>query len=184
MATAMECKQIVLKTPQFKEAIIPAGRNNRPGKWPYGDYEYITIHETDNTSIGADAEMHQRYLLSDKAAAKPVSWHYTVDDNKIIQHLPLDEYGWHAGDGKHGSGNTKSVGIEVCVNNDGILCLAYINAAWLAAQLLVRNNLPLERLKTHNWWSGKDCPKLLRKNKAGRMGWEWFKGIVYLQMSG
>ncbi|WP_250540012.1 hypothetical protein, partial [Bacillus subtilis] len=24
------------------------------------------------------------------------SWHFTVDDSVIYQHLPIDENGWHA----------------------------------------------------------------------------------------
>ncbi len=34
-----------------------------------------------------------------------ISWHFTVDDSVVYQHLPLDENGWHAGDGTNGTGN-------------------------------------------------------------------------------
>lgn len=167
---------IILKAPPIRQMIIPTGR---PGKFPGGRYEYVTIHETDNTDPKATAAAHGKYLLTADA-----SWHYTVDDTEIIQHLPDDEHGWHAGDGRNGIGNTQSLGIEICVNEGGNLYLAYLNAAWLAARKLMQNGLPLERLKTHNWWSEKDCPRRLRANKAGPMGWEWFMGMVWLQMSG
>lgn len=173
---------IRLPSPVVVPMIIPAGRGNRPGPWPAGNYEYVTIHETANAAAGANAAMHGRYLLGAEAAAKPVSWHYTVDDRQIIQHLPDTEHGWHAGDGRDGPGNTKSLGIEVCVNRGGNLCLAYIHAAWLAAQKLLQRDLPLDRLKTHNWWSRKDCPHNLRLDKSGPMGWDWFVDMVWRQM--
>ena len=172
---------IILKAPPIRQMIIPAGRANRPGRFPGGRYEYVTIHETDNTAPTATAAAHGKHLLS---AAADASWHYTVDDTEIIQHLPDDEHGWHAGDGRNGIGNTQSLGIEVCVNAGGNLYLAYLNAAWLAARKLAQNGLGLSRLKTHNWWSGKNCPRRLRKNKTGPMGWEWFMGMVWQQMSG
>lgn len=57
--------------------------------------------------------MHARY---EKNPETPTSWHFTVDEKEIYQHLPLNENGWHAGDG--GTGNRKSIGIEIC-ENDG-----------------------------------------------------------------
>src|SRR5690554_5429553 len=103
--------------------------------------EYITIHQTENTSKGANAERHNRYVHS--VAPNP-SWHYTVDggtsDGKkapvIYQHLPLTENGWHAGDGTNGTGNRKSIAIEICVNSDGNLSKAEAGGAWLAAKLI------------------------------------------------
>ncbi|AME08046.1 hypothetical protein AUL54_17845 [Bacillus sp. SDLI1] len=41
-----------------------------------------------------------------------VSRHFTVDDSVVYQHLPLDENGWHAGDGTNGTGNRKSTGLK------------------------------------------------------------------------
>lgn len=175
---------IILKAPAVRHVIIPEGRGNRPGRWPHDDYEFVTIHETDNTDPSATAASHGNYLLSDEAANKPSSWHFTCDDKEVVQHLPLTEHGWHAGDGKSGSGNLRSVGVEICVNVGGNLYLAYLHAAWIVAGVLKSRGMNLDRLKTHNWWSGKDCPRLLRKNKTGPLGWEWFKGMVWLQMSG
>jgi len=39
--------------------------------------------------------MHIKFLES----KPPVSWHYTVDDNGVYQHLPENIIGYHAGDG-------------------------------------------------------------------------------------
>lgn len=145
--------------------------------------EYITIHQTGNTAKGADAEMHNRYVHS--VAPNP-SWHYTVDggtsDGKkapvIYQHLPLTENGWHAGDGTNGTGNRKSIGIEICVNKDGNLAKAEANAAWLCAKL-IREVKTLKAfpacMKQHYDWSGKNCPAQIRARKNG---WKNFLAAV------
>ena len=96
---------------------IPKGRKNRPG-YPMTP-KYITIHETGSFGKGANAKAHAKYIKSDDAANRPASWHFTVDDTEIYQHLPLNENGWHAGDGESGIGNRQSIGIEICVNSDG-----------------------------------------------------------------
>lgn len=137
--------------------------------------EYITIHQTGNTSKGANAEMHNRYVHN--VAPNP-SWHYTVDDKEIYQHLPLDENGWHAGDGTNGTGNRKSISIEICVNRDGNLAWAEANAAWLAAKLIkeVGSLKPFSAcMKQHYDWSKKNCPAQIRGRKNG---WAEFLGQV------
>src|SRR5690606_40072467 len=71
-------------TMNIVQRLIPAGRANRPGRKITPTY--ITVHETDNTDAGADAERHAKYLAENPATAKkPVSWHFTVDDKKIVQ---------------------------------------------------------------------------------------------------
>jgi hypothetical protein len=150
---------------------IPQGRRNRPGYKL--EPRYITIHDTANTQTGADARAHARYVKTypDLIA----SWHFTVDDGVIYQHLPLNENGWHAGDGTNGTGNRQSIGIEICENRDGNRPAAEANAAWLTAQLLDEFNLDVGRVKQHNHWSGKDCPRVL----GGRVnGWAGFLSAV------
>lgn len=93
---------------------------------------YITVHNTSNTAKGADAASHARYVKNPETAT---SWHFTVDDEKIYQHLPLNENGWHAGDG-NGTGNRKSIGIEICENSDGDFEKAVSNAQWLIKKLM------------------------------------------------
>ena len=151
---------------------IPVGRPNRPGlaMVPL----YITIHDTDNDDYGADAKRHAQYI---KTTDKTDSWHYTVDDTSIYQHLPLDENGWHAGDGPYGQGNRKSIGIEICMNPECDRTKAEANAAWLVAKLL--REVPSlydypEAVKQHYDWSWKNCPSVIRG--AGR--WPAFMEAV------
>ena len=158
---------------QIIQDFIPKGRRNRPG------YKltpkYITIHDTANTQAGADARAHAQYLKGSTAASLPVSWHYTVDDKVIYQHLPLNENGWHASDGASGTGNRQSIGIEICENRDGNRAQAEANAAWLCAKLLKDFSLGLDRVKQHYDWSGKNCPRVLRGRKDG---WKNFLAAV------
>lgn len=144
----------------IQQDFIPKGRNNRPGfaMTP----EYLTIHDTANPGRGANALAHARYLKGDNAANIPVSWHFTVDDTNIVQHLPLNESGWHAGDGRNGPGNRKSIGIELCENSDGDRHKTVVLAARLTAHLQKKLGIPRENIVQHHKWSGKNCPRLLR----------------------
>lgn len=161
---------------EILERIIPESRRNRP--MIQLKPEYITIHDTANSAIGADAEAHAKYLFSDAAASRPVSWHYTVDDKRAIHHIPDDEVAWHAGDGRNGPGNRKSLSIEICENVDGDRAIAEENAAELVALLMRIYNIPLENVVQHNKWTGKDCPHILR-HKVG--GWEHFITIIKMK---
>lgn len=70
--------------------------------------EYITIHNTANISVGADAESHAKYM---QGGGKNItaSYHYVVDDKEIYKLLPENEVAWHAGDGEMGTGNRRSL---------------------------------------------------------------------------
>ena len=140
----------------IKKDFIPVSNDNRPG---YAmTPAYITVHNTANTAKGADAKMHANFV---KNPSTSESWHFTVDDSVIYQHLPIDENGWHAGDGTNGTGNRKSIGIEICENADGDFEKATSNAQWLIRKLMKENNIPLNRVVPHKKWSGKECPRKL-----------------------
>jgi len=156
---------------------VPAGRRNRPGL-PMTP-EYVTIHNTGNSSPGADAYMHSKYIKTAKESdgqAILAGWHFTVDDKSIYQHLPLDENGWHATDGYNGTGNRKSIGIEICMHKGINQAQADANAAELVAMLLKQFNLGINRVKQHNhWYPAKNCPAVLRGRPNG---WQEFLALV------
>ena len=154
----------------IQEHIISGGRKNRPGRDTNPD-TYITIHETGNAAKGADAAAHGAYLDSAAGEDDLVSWHYTVDDHAIVQHLPDYETAYHAGDGKAGPGNTTSIGIEICVNAGGDFEAAKANAAALVRLLMEEHGIPLDNVVQHNRWNGKDCPKTIRATAGA---WEAF----------
>ena len=118
--------------------------------------EYITIHETGNYSPTADAEAHASYL---KTTSEKVSWHYSVDEKEIYQHIPDNEVAYHAGSTK---GNETSIGIEICVNSDGNFNNACNNAIALVRKLMRDHNIPIKNVVQHNFWNGKNCPANLR----------------------
>ena len=153
--------------------IISDGRKNRPGRDTNPD-AWITIHETGNPAQGADAAAHGDYLDSAAGERDLVSWHYTVDDHAIVQHLPDGETAYHAGDGADGPGNASSIGIELCVNAGGDFAKTKANAAALVRLLMAEHGIPIDRVVQHNHWTGKDCPYNIR-HTAG--AWEGFLAL-------
>ena len=145
---------------------IPESNSNRPQTKITP--RYITIHNTDNTSRGADCLAHAKYVKSKAARDRQVSWHYTVDDLRCVKHLPINEMGWHAASKK---GNSDSIGIEICMHQGIDQNAANDRAALLTAILMYDLNLALEKVVTHQYWSGKNCPRLLLDN--GRLGHKW-----------
>jgi hypothetical protein len=83
------------------------------------------------------------------------SWHICIDRDTAIECIPLDEVAWHAGDG-NGPGNMHSIGIEVC-EVDG----AEQAAIELIAKMLKERGWGIDRVKKHQDWSGKNCPRLI-----------------------
>ena len=152
--------------------LIDQEADNRPGG--SNPCKYITIHETGNAAKGADAVAHAAYLDSDAGKRDMVSWHYTVDDHAIVQHLPDYETAYHAGDGKAGPGNTTSIGIEICVNAGGDFAQAQANAASLVRLLMEEHGIPIDRVVQHAHWNGKDCPKTIRATTGA---WEGFLAL-------
>ena len=126
-AAGMLTQKIVFREPQTDAGLtyiedipvmtdfLPEGTRARPGQ--KREIKYLVIHETDNTGTGANAAAHNSFIHQNANAEEGiVSWHYTVDDHQIYQHLPDNEEAWHSGDRE---GNHSSIGIELCVNADG-----------------------------------------------------------------
>lgn len=156
----------------LKENYIPQGKRNRPGT--PNTLEYITAHNTDNTDKGANASAHSKfvkntgYYINKKSGEKIyVSWHYTVDDLQIIKHLPINEKGFHA----RNDGNTRSIGIEICMNKGIDQDAAFLRAARLFAVLLYDLKKPADAIVPHYFWTEKNCPRLLLNN--GKPGKKW-----------
>lgn len=148
--------------------LIPAGQTNqRPGGAMTA--ETITHHETANTAVGANALMHSTWLDNGApgGADRQVGVHFFVDDTRVVQKLPLNEHGWHAGDGSNGPGNRKSIAVEICVNKDGNRQMANRNARILTAYILTLMGRDVSVVVQHNKWSGKNCPTFIRN------GGEW-----------
>ena len=61
-------------------------------------------------------------------------------------------------------GNNNSIGIESSVREASDLWLTWQYSAQLCAKLLLKYELPLNRLVGHHFMSGKDCPQPLLEN--------------------
>jgi N-acetylmuramoyl-L-alanine amidase len=139
---------------------------------------YIVIHETDNTDIGADAERHYRYFNGGDRGA---SAHYVVDDKQVIQLVEHNVQSWHNGK-KYVSNpampqcnNSNSIGIEICVNQDGDYSKSVAHAVELTKKLMKELNIPVDRVIRHYDSCGKQCPaKMLREPKI----WTDFKKAI------
>ncbi|MEM5633398.1 N-acetylmuramoyl-L-alanine amidase [Bacillus cereus] len=123
-------------------------------KCPYTmNPEFITVHNTYND---ATAENEVSYMIRND---NQVSFHIAVDDKEAVQGIPLERNAWHTGDG-NGNGNRKSIGVEICYSLSGgdRYYKAEDNAAIVVAQLMKQYNIPINKVRTHQSWSGKYCP--------------------------
>jgi hypothetical protein len=131
---------------------------------------HITIHETGNTDVGANAQAHAN--LQTRGNPRKASWHYQVDGLEIIQSFQDEVICWHAG---NSTGNLTSIGIEICVNADGDYAQAVRNAAALVKILMARHGIPADRVVQHNHWTGKNCPARMRSTPGA---WEAFQTTI------
>src|SRR5699024_7681545 len=141
------------------------GMNNR--------LQYICIHETANTTKGANAEVHAR--LQSNGNSRSASWHYTCGSDGVYQSFPDKAQCWHAGS----TYNNNSIGIEIAVNSDGDYKKAVQNAADLTKSLMKKYNIPASRVIQHNTASpcGKYCPHFMRSGAKG-ITWGKFKKMI------
>lgn len=139
-----------------------------------GAIKYLVIHDTGNTSAGADAEAHFQYF---NGGDRQSSAHYFVDDKQVLEVVdPNINRSWHCGDGggKYGITNDNSIGIEICINKDGNYKKAVANTQELVRTLMKRYNINVNNVVRHYDASKKCCPKTLIKSVHG-ISWSDFK---------
>jgi hypothetical protein len=130
--------------------LIPISHTASRPQYPMSA-EYITIHNTADS--GVDVYRMSEYVITQTGYK---SWHFTVGSKEIHQHLPITESGWHSGDGQNGTGNRKSIGIEICeVDGAEELAIKFV------AELLKALNMSIDKVVSHKHWSGKNCPRLI-----------------------
>jgi N-acetylmuramoyl-L-alanine amidase len=169
---------------RITEAMIPKGRYGRH-KTRRMSPKYITIHSTQNYSAGAGARTHARLLqrgglTSSHNSLGYLTWHFSVDQSSVYQSLPTNEQGQHAD--YEGTGNRKSIGIEMCENAGNSRSATLDRTARLTADLMRRYRIPLRNVVPHQHWERvrysdgrnlgqKNCPNFLMTN--GRPGAKW-----------
>ena len=122
--------------------------------------EYCTVHETANPRPGANAAMHAN--LQSNGNVRQASWHEQVDEDEAVISFTPEAQCWHAGDGdKEDGGNMTAYAIEMCVNEDGDYNQTVINTVMRIRAWRERTGHGRDRVVTHEYFSGKDCPTAL-----------------------
>lgn len=153
---------------------LPISSDKYSKKSPYKmTPQYITVH---NTANDASARNEANYMRNNNTST---SFHVVIDDKEVVRCLPLDRNAFHAGDGGSGTGNRKSIGIEICHSKSGgaKFDAAEQNAAVYIASLLKSYGWGIDRVKRHKDWSGKDCP-----HRTMKLGWQRFLNMISAAM--
>ena len=174
-----------------KMDLIPSGRHGRRYYRPMSP-RYITIHSTQNYSGNA----WQHALALKRGALRAtrrkggnrigyLTWHFTVQQDVAVQHLPCREQGEHAD--FDGPGNNYSIGIEMCEHRGNDLARTIDRTARLAAYLSFVYRIPVSNVVPHYHWPRhgtsplhKDCPHFLLENGRPGRTWRWFLGRVQM----
>jgi hypothetical protein len=132
------------------QSLIPVKHSKARPKYSM-QAKYITVHNTGNA--GATGKQNADYVVNQNEYK---SWHFTVGNNEVYQHLPITESGWHCGDGENGTGNRNSIGIEIAE-----VYGADRTAIKFVAELIKATGISIDKVVSHKNWSGKNCPRLI-----------------------
>lgn len=168
----------------IKVDLIAPNRFGRKGRRPM-EPKYITIHSTQNYT--GDAFAHAKALKKGALRGGVIGylcWHFTVQDNAVIQHIPTSERGEHAD--FDGPGNRYSIGIEMCEHEGNNILLTIDRTAKLTASLMHHHNIPISNVVPHYHWPrngydppNKNCPHFLLEDGRPKDTWRWFIGRVH-----
>ena len=149
---------------------MPISSSKYGKKCPYSmKPQYITVH---NTANDASARNEVSYMRNNSSST---SYHVAVDDKEVVIAAPFNRNCFHAGDGRNGTGNRKTIGIEICYSKSGgaRFDAAEDNAARYIASLLKAYGWGIDRVKRHYDWSRKYCP-----HRTMDRGWTRFLNMV------
>src|SRR5690625_647414 len=95
----------------FRKNLVPSSKYSL--KSPYSmKPKKITIHATDNQTT---AWNEISYMRNNNTST---SFHFATDEKEIVQGLPTNRNGFHAGDGRNGYGNRNTIGWEMARSYD------------------------------------------------------------------
>ena len=158
---------------QLTRLMVPESKYNI--KCPYSmDADGICVH---NTANKASAMSEISYMVGNN---NKVSYHYAIDDYRIVQGIEENRNAWHAGDGGNGKGNRNKIAIEICYSTSPDADL-FNKAEKLAAQFIAyklkEKGWGIERVSKHQDYSGKYCP-----HKTLDLGWERFLNLIKAEL--
>lgn len=158
---------------QLTKLLVPSSKWNI--KCPYTmEPEGICVH---NTANKASAMAEISYMVGNNNA---VSYHYAIDDYRIVQGIEENRNAFHAGDGRNGRGNRKMISIEICHStnpNQVLFNKAEKLAAKFIAYKLKEKGWGIDRVYKHQDFSKKYCP-----HKTLDLGWERFLNMIRAEL--
>lgn len=154
----------------IRQKLVPTSQALKMTNGKNNAKKYLVVHETDNTSVGADADAHARLQINGNS--REASWHWQVDDREAVQSF---EHFWECWATGTYVGNSQGIQVEICVNSDGNYLKAVENAASLIAKIIKDEKITVQNIVQHNHFSGKNCPRNIR---AGKVSWTQFMDMV------
>ena len=121
--------------------------------------KYIVWHDT-----GVRGQSDEQNAAYFKTVYREASAHYFIDEDSITEVVSPNYVAWHCGDGNglYGITNQNSIGIELCVEANGLFKPETIaNAVWLGKKLMKDFGIPLANNVRHYDASRKNCPQFL-----------------------
>ena len=136
----------------------------------------ITVH---NTANDASARNEIANMTNNNSE---ISFHFAVDDKEAVQGIELNRNAWHASDGRFGTGNRKTIAIEICYSKSGgnRFIKAEQNAVELIVYLMKQYGWGIDRVKRHYDYAPnkKYCP-----HRTMNMGWDRFLNMIKAKLS-
>lgn len=158
---------------QLTRLMVPESKYNI--KCPYSmNADGICVHNTANKE---SAMSEISYMVGNN---NKVSYHYAIDDYRIVQGIEENRNAWHAGDGGNGKGNRNKIAIEICHSTNPDTSLFDKSeklAAKFIAYKLKEKGWGIERVSKHQDYSGKYCP-----HKTLDLGWERFLNLIKTEL--
>ena len=162
-----------------KNYMLPVGHPNRCGRKLQSPLALV-YHYTANFNQGADDIANARYFgrayehdngrIEEKGTDREfvyASAHYTVDQDSVQMCIPENEVAYHVGAYSYTalanrlfstSPNNHTIGIELCVNAGNDWDKTCELGIELGADIMIRNNIPIEMVLRHYDITGKNCP--------------------------
>ena len=138
--------------------------------------KYIVWHDT-----GVRDQSDEGNAVYFKTVYREASAHYFIDEDSITEVVDPNYVAWHCGDGNglYGITNQNSIGIELCVEANGLFKPETIaNAVWLGKKLMKDFGISADNNVRHYDASRKNCPQFLNTDGKWTKWYEFKAQLV------
>lgn len=139
----VKINELFLKDHNVNNILLPSKRTNK--------FKGVVIHNTDIAKSADDGRQYTAATLNGNVASRT---HYYVTYLSAWKNLDDDSMNWTCGDGTTGEGNNGCISLEIIMGSKkGKEDLkARDNGARIAAYILVKNNMTVNDMYTHNYF--------------------------------